>query len=331
MRTSLVDKASVERLLLLWSALRAGLVDALQRDRAHSAADVAAIAGTDVRATAIVLEALAAEKVVERLESHGSVLYRLSEVGRAHLVDEGPELERYQLLHLVNRVRGWLELPEVIVSGRPLPKDPAKRDMRTMVSAMGEREPEIVEEVVERCLAYAGSIGTMVDIGGAVGHVARQFSRCGVRATLFDRENVLPVAREFLGSEADDIALVGGDFLTTLPEGPFDLAYLGNVNHIYSPEANRRLFERVASILEDGGTVAVQDYVWGRSPRAPMFAVSMLQATEEGGVWSEAQFREWLSAAGFVQIETVDLAAVPAQLILGRLPLRGPVSRSRVL
>lgn len=51
-----------------------------------------------------------------------------------------------------------------------------------------------------------------------------------------------------------------------------------------------------------------------------MFAVNMLQATEEGGVWTEAQYRGWLSAAGFVNIDVLDLENSGAQLIIGQRP-----------
>ena len=47
----------------------------------------------------------------------------------------------------------------------------------------------------------------------------------------------------------------------------------------------------------------------------------MLQATEDGGVWSEAQFREWLSDAGFAKIEMFDLETAGTQLVLARRPL----------
>lgn len=327
MRVSLVDRGPVERLLLLAGAIRAGVVDALVRDGAHSAEDVAAVAGTDPRATGTVLEALAAEGVVERLQVDHVVLYRLSDLGRAHLVDDGPDMERFGLLHLANRIGGWLELPDVIRTGRPLPRDPARRDVRTFAAAMGEREPDVVEEIVERCLTYGGRIRNMIDIGGAVGHVARQFAHCGVRATLFDREAVLPIAREFLGEDGDDIALVSGDLTEELPPGPFDLAYVGNVAHIYGPETNAHLARRVFAMLSPGGTMAVQDLLWGRSPRAAVFAVNMLQATEDGGVWSEDQFRGWLTAAGFVDIEAADLDSTEAQLILARKPRAAAVPR----
>jgi len=352
MKTPLVDRGSVERLLLLAGALRAGLIDALAAGDAFSADEAARAAETDPRASRIVLEALVAEGVVERVtESHPAkvaarqgrarppvggavdsaggggaidagtaVRYRLSALGRAHLVDEGPELERSGLLHQVNKLRGWLELPEVIRTGRPLPRDPATHDLHSFVSAMGERDTGVLDEILERCLAYAGPIRTMLDVGGAVGHVARHFSHCGARATLFDRENVLPVAREFLGSEVADIALVGGDYTQSLPGGPFDLVYLGNVYHIYGPTTNARVTREVFSILSAGGTIAIQDHVWGRSPRAALFAVNMLQATEEGGVWTEAEYRGWLADAGFGEVEVLDLQTSGAQLILGRRP-----------
>jgi SAM-dependent methyltransferase len=160
----------------------------------------------------------------------------------------------------------------------------------------------------------------MVDIGGAVGHLARAFSRCGVRATLFDRPAVIPIAREFLGGEVRDIALLEGDFTEALPRGPFDLVYFGNVYHIYGPETNARVTREAFSAVSPGGTIAIQDYVWGRSARAAIFAVNMLQATDDGGVWSEAQFRQWLAETGFVRVEVFDLETAGTQLILAGRP-----------
>jgi hypothetical protein len=46
----------------------------------------------------------------------------------------------------------------------------------------------------------------------------------------------------------------------------------------------------------------------------------MLQATEQGGVWNEQQFRGWLAGAGFVDVETGGLDAIDAQLLLARKP-----------
>jgi SAM-dependent methyltransferase len=357
MRESLVDRGTIERLFLIAGAVRAGIVDALAACEPATASYVAAAAGADERATLVVLEALLGEGLVERtgpvpeppsraaapggegaagvgpaprapiasspsvIDDTGAILYRLTALARAHLVDPGPRLERWGLLHQARKARGWLELPDVIQTGRPTPRDPANRDVKTMVSAMGERDPEILDEVVDRCLSYAGPVQSMVDVGGAVGHLARAFSRCGVRATLFDRPAVIPVAREYLGEEGRDIALLEGDFTEALPPGPYDLVYFGNVYHIYSPATNARVTREAYSIISPGGVIAIQDYVWGRSPRAAIFAVNMLQATDEGGVWSESQVREWLSDAGFARIELFDLETAGTQLVLATRPL----------
>ncbi|NLO26892.1 MAG: methyltransferase domain-containing protein [Actinobacteria bacterium] len=321
MQTSLVDRHAVERLLLLAGALRAGLIDALASGEGSSTDQVAGLAGTDPRATGIVLEALVADQLVERV-SGGSVeaLYRLTPLARAHLVDEGSKLERFRILHQVSKMRGWLELPEVIRTGRAAERSGVKRDLRTMVSAMGERDAAILDEIVECCFAYAGPIRTMLDVGGAVGHVARRFSRKGVRTSLLDRPEVLPVAQEFLGPEAGDIEMIGGDLTAGLPGGLFDLVYFGNVLHIYSPETNARVVREAFEITATGGTIAIQDYVSDRSPIAPMFAVNMLRSTDEGGVWSEAEHRRWLSEAGFVDATVVDLDCNRTQLVLARRP-----------
>ncbi|HZK49775.1 MAG TPA: methyltransferase, partial [Thermoleophilia bacterium] len=160
----------------------------------------------------------------------------------------------------------------------------------------------------------------MIDVGGAVGHMARAFADRGIRATLFDRDDVLPEARDFLGAGSEGIDMQGGDFTVSLPAGPFDLAYLGNVFHIYGPETLQALTRRVFEVLRPGGVICVRDLVWERSPRAAMFAVNMLQATAEGGVWREGQYHTWLGGAGFEDIQVVDLGLSASQLVLGRRP-----------
>jgi hypothetical protein len=321
MKASLVDRGSAERLFLVVGALRSGLIDVLASGEALAADHIALVAGIDAKATRIVLEALTAEGVVQRvLESEDGSFYALTPLGKAHLVDEGPELERAALTHRVNRLQGWLDLPEVIRTGKPVPRDPATRDLRSMVFASGERGAEVVEEIVELCLKLTGDPRSMLDLGGAAGHVARAFFRRGIEATLFDREDVLPIAREYLGKDAKSLTMIAGDFTVSMPPGPFDLIYFGNIYHVYDPETNARITREVLNITAPGGLVAIQDYIWGRSPGSAMFAVNMLQATDGGGVWTEQQYRGWLKKAGFINIDVLDLKNSGAQLIIGQRP-----------
>jgi hypothetical protein len=229
-------------------------------------------------------------------------------------------MERSGLLHQVNKMRGWLELPAVIQSGEPSSRGTARRDVRSRTLAMGERDPAVLDEIVQRCVAYAGTVRTMIDVGGATGHVARRFALLGAKATLFDREEVISVAKEALGRDVDSMALLAGDYTVALPPGPFDLVYFGNVYYVYGRETNERVTRDAFAVTAAGGTVAIQGYLQGRSAEAAMFAVNMLRSTREGQVWSESEYREWLKDAGFVDVEVLDLETTRSSLILGRRP-----------
>jgi hypothetical protein len=61
--------------------------------------------------------------------------------------------------------------------------------------------------------------------------------------------------------------------------------------------------------------IAIEDMFRGRSPMAEMFAVNMLANTEDGSTYTEKQYREWLTDAGFGKIEVIDLAQKSKQLI----------------
>lgn len=320
--TSLVQRHEVERLLIIGGALKAGLVDALAVPGAHTPEEVASALDGDIRACRVMLDALVALGVA----TIGGEGYALTETGRLHLVEPAqsgpvsPELERSSLLHQLRKAQGMLDLPYVVRHGHPPARDPSHRDLRSFLRTMAEGDPAPAAEVVERSLAYAAPlrVATMIDVGGAVGHVASAFLERGVRPTLFDRPAALAQAREYLGGRVGDIDLVGGDFRASLPPGPFDLAYLGNILHIYGPDTNAALVQRVGESLGSGGVIVVRDLVGERSARAPLFAVNMLQATEEGGVWREGQFRSWLADAGFVEVEVVDLVSADSQLVMGR-------------
>ena len=265
MKTSLVDRGSVERLLLLVGAVEAGLIDVLAGGEPLTAAVVARSAATDARATEVVLEALTAIGVVERSPAappdppgEGDALYRLSPLGRAHLVDEGPELERSGLLHQVNKMRGWLELPAVIRTGEPSPRGTARRDVRSRTLAMGERDPAMLDEIVERCLAYAGTIETMLDVGGAVGHVARRFAVVGGRGHVVRPGGSHPGGQGGPGSRCGRHDAGRRRLTVTLPPGPFDLVYFGNVYYVYSRETNARVTRDAFAVTAPGGIVAIQ-------------------------------------------------------------------------
>jgi len=323
----LVERKEIEKLLVLTAAIESGLIDALDGG-AKTAEEVALAASTDERATRIVLDALVDVGAVDSDDGDdgGRQSYRLSAEGRRRLLDPGPDLERNSLLHQANKARGWLELPQVLKQGKPKQRERSAGGLRTFVRTMAEGAPQAMDEVVDRVLAYSRE-GipekplTLLDAGGAVGHMARRFKARGVEATLCDRPEVLEEAWEYQGEGAAQLNFHPCDFTEQLPPGPFDVIYLGNVYHIYGPGTNAEVTRMVFDSLGPGGSIAIRDFVLGRSTRAPMFAVNMLQATAEGGVWRESQYREWLTEAGFEDIRIIDLEHADNQLIFGRRPV----------
>jgi SAM-dependent methyltransferase len=119
---------------------------------------------------------------------------------------------------------------------------------------------------------------------------------------------------------AAGISAVGGDFNEGLPEGQFDAAYLGSVSHIYGPEENLALMNRVSGALSPGGLIAIRDFIRGRSKGAALFAVNMLVNTESGNTYTEEDYRGWLGEAGFQEVEVLPIPDRDTHLILARRP-----------
>ena len=79
---------------------------------------------------------------------------------------------------------------------------------------------------------------------------------------------------------------------------------------MYGPEENRALFARMRASLASGGLLIVREFLRGMSDEAALFAVNMLVLTRGGGTYTFAEYEDWLSEAGF---EEMDLAPVPGR------------------
>ena len=307
-------------MLLIGGAVKLGVFDLLA-DRRLSASDIARGLGADERATRVTTEALVAVECLERDDD----AYRLTEEARQLLVDEGhPRYLRHALMHQYRLVGRWYQLPQVVKDGRPVSAERGGSvETAHFIGAMARAAVGTADLVADLCLQRWPQARTVLDVGGGPGVHAQAFAKRGLAVTLFDLPEVVDLGRAH-GLDRQGVSLVAGDFNQWLPPGPFDLALLISICHIYGAEKNTALFRRVAASLAPGGGVAIVDFVRGVSPVAPLFGVNMLVGTEEGGTWTEQEYRDWLSAAGYVDVRMANVGRPERQLITA---VRGAFSR----
>jgi 2-polyprenyl-3-methyl-5-hydroxy-6-metoxy-1,4-benzoquinol methylase len=305
------DTNDWQELLIVAAAIELGIFKELDREAA-TAPELARRLGYDQRAMHILLEALTD---LDHLYQDGD-RYHLSNNMRSVAADEtSAAYEPFFILHQRNLIERWLTIPEVVRTGRQVERPYTSKRREVFIRSMHDASKRTAAAVVESCLKRALGARTVIDIGGGPGTYGREFARRGLKVTILDCPEVIEIMKPEL-SRIPEINLVAGDFNEALPSGPFDLAFMGNIFHIYGPQENALLLKRVRNSLSPRGTVAIVDIVRGLSSRAPLFAVTMLVSTNSGNTWTEDDYRNWLTGAGFGQISLEEIAGRDSQLIL---------------
>lgn len=285
------------------TAQELGVYDALA-DGPATPAELSEELGLHPRGTGVLLGVLEEMGFVRR-EPEGTV--RLTGSARGHLVDrDTPDYQGDALRLWLHNIREWTAaLPDSLRSGEPVEEAPGAEEisdeeaMERFQAAMANKNPELVEAVVDAALERAPASGRALDLGGGPGTFSRALVERGWRVVLFDRPEVVEHAAGAYGlAKVPEIELEGGDFLERLPDGPFDLVLLANITHIFDGETNRDLLRRCADVLAPGGVLAIMDFVRGAEPFAALFAVTMLLNTERGNTYSLQRYEEWLEGAG---------------------------------
>jgi 2-polyprenyl-3-methyl-5-hydroxy-6-metoxy-1,4-benzoquinol methylase len=299
--------------------LRLGILAEIVEPREADA--VARDLGLDPRAVEAVLEALAAQGVLER--SGG---YLLREEHRGPLLEiEHPEYAGAFVQDRSDQIAAWSRLPEMVRGGGPVEdRTTSSGGVASGVTAnfihrmRREALPgaEVTSQMLLPRIPEVTGGASVLDVGGGPGATAEALSRRGARVTVFDLPEVISLVRERL--EQYGISCESGDVNDSLPDGPFDAVYLGHVSHMYGPGENRTLFRKLHDALAPGGLLAVRDFVRGKSRGAELFAVNMLVFTPNGCTYTAEEYEIWMREAGF---ETFEVAQVPGRdthLVLAR-------------
>ena len=297
-------------------------------ERAMSAEEVAESLHADVRATGMLLDAVAAIDLLDKEDGRYSVPAPL----RPFLTEEDPQTTLPMIRHRMNILRNWTQLAWVAKAGIPGPRQAsirgAEADRAAFVAAMHTVSGPIADELV----AQLGppEFNHLLDVGGASGTWTLAFLRAvpGATATLFDLPDAVAQARRrFAGTEYQRrVDLVGGDFYVDDLPGGADFAWVSAIAHQHDRPKNRELFAKVRAALEPGGRIAVRDVVMEPSRTRPvagaLFAINMLVNTDSGGTFTFDEFAEDLEAAGFGGVQLRIKSDEMSSVVLATKPAR---------
>jgi acetylserotonin O-methyltransferase len=167
----------------------------------------------------------------------------------------------------------------------------------------------------------------LVDLGGATGHlpIAACEAYPQMRATVFDLAQVLPVTQEILEAAnlSARINTQAGDFFADeFPQA--DLFTLGRILHDWTRAKIDLLLQKIYATLPPGGAVLIAEKLIDESGVAPIWgllqSLNMLVVTE-GKERKLTQYKEILTAIGFVNIEGIVLPESPLDAIIAYKPV----------
>jgi ubiquinone/menaquinone biosynthesis C-methylase UbiE len=280
---------------------------------AQSADDIAREAGTNPRATRIVLDSLPALGLVEKCDGK----YRLTPMAEQFLVKGKPSYIgdfRHVALALWD---GMAHLKKSLKTGKPFSRMDTGAELEVWEKLV--LGIIVIAEPAAKALCDVLKIGTerkgikVLDIAGGssifgMTIVTRDPS---AQVTQLDWPNVNAVARKAnrqRGLEGK-IRFVDGEHRSAkIEENFYDLVLASNFCRFESPKGNQELFAKANSALKPGGIFVVNDFVPNEERTEPTFAlrfsVYTLTHTPEGECWSLSQYSDWLKKAGFDSIET---------------------------
>lgn len=173
------------------------------------------------------------------------------------------------------------------------------------------------------CTYDFGCHHQVLDLGGGTGSflLALLGQYPPLKTTLFELPCVARLARQRLvtASVVEQITVVEGDFFHDPLPPDYDCVLLAHTVHMFSPERNLKLLQRLRASVSAGTRLLLVDF-WTDTththpPFAALIAGEFLVATGEGDVYSEEEVRAWLPQSDWRYVEHLPLSG-PSSLIV---------------
>jgi ubiquinone/menaquinone biosynthesis C-methylase UbiE len=278
----------------------------------QSAEEIARAAGTDARATRIVLDSLPALGLIEKRGGK----YFLTPTADVFLVKEKPSYVgdfRHVALALWD---GMAHLKESLKTGKPLSRMDTGAELQVWeklvlgIIVIAEPAAKALCDILKIGSARKGIQVLDIAGGSSIFGMTILSRDPSAQVTQLDWPNVNAVAKKANKERGLDgkIRFIDGEHHTApIETNYYDLVLASNFCRFESPRGNQELFAKAYSALKPGGIFVVNDFVPNEERTEPTFAlrfsVYTLTHTPEGECWTLSQYSDWLQKAGFKSIE----------------------------
>lgn len=306
-------QSALEEFIFIAQAHKMGVFNELC-NKPDSSAGLARRLYFDERSTWILLEALTEMRYLAK----DGDLYSVPLAAYERLVNEnGDNYEGDFWQFLFYLMNPWRTLPYVLKHGEPDKSSYRDFSMRDFIYGMDSPwKKKTAPEVVDVCLRHCPRAGVVADIGGAPGTIARVFASRGLRTLVYDLPESNAVRGEEL-SKIKNIEVLSGDATVSLPAGPYDIAFLGNLCHGQSPDDNEKIIRMCHENLSEKGIIAVFDNLRGESRLGARLALHMLTQSPKGNIYTREEYTAWMEKAGFRSIQVEALSDRAWQMVIG--------------
>jgi 3-hydroxy-5-methyl-1-naphthoate 3-O-methyltransferase len=316
--------------VIIETGIRLGIFDLLDKGE-KTANDIAVIVGASARALRIVLNALVGLDLLTKDECE---CYSLTSESANFLVSGKPTFHgAFFLLTSRRMFSEWSKLDSIVRGGRPAHRINDEQDGTRFFEQFVE-QIFFIHMPAARCLAESLRVADatapcrVLDLaaGSGVWSVAMAQASPQITVTAIDWPGIIPITKRVTEREgvAARYGFVAGDLHAVDFGNGYSIATLGHILHSEGEERGRRLLAKTFDALSPGGTIAVAEILVDPDRKGPipalLFAVNMLVNSECGDTFSLDEITDWLSAAGFDHVRTVDVPGLAPRIILATKP-----------
>jgi SAM-dependent methyltransferase len=153
----------------------------------------------------------------------------------------------------------------------------------------------------------------LLDVGGGSGGLAIAMVQAYpyLKATVIDLPLVTSITRQFVeeANASDRVEVLTADAIRDALSGSYDVVVARHLIQILSEDDSRALLNNLVSVLRPGGVIHLVGWVLDNSRVSPQNIVGynlvLLTAYEDGQAYTEQEYHNWMTEAGFVEIERV--------------------------